>query len=469
MTGLFPEDLNLLFTRLGEQRFAVLGDFCLDAYYFLDQAGSEISVETGLRTNAVRSMRFTPGGAGNVAANLTAMGARHVYALGVVGDDLFGREYLSILASRGVNTDHMVVQPREWNTCVYTKRYDAGTEKPRIDIGNFNRLDPSSIDLLLDGLQKLLPDLDVVLINQQLLNGIHTPEFRGKLKPIIRAADGKIFLLDSRDFNDEYQGTLRKVNDREAALAAGLNPAEGEYTHVENVRRAARRLYERWGAPVFITRGNRGSLVFDGQNPHEIPGLHMLGEIDTVGAGDSVFAGLAAGLAAGFDYGRSLLFATYAAGVTIQKRFVTGTANPDEIRTLAGSAEFNLNPEKADSPRTAVYWPDSEIEIVREPEKRDFEYALFDHDGTISTLRQGWEALMEPVMVKAVFGEALDRVDEETYGRVVADARKLIDDTTGVQTLVQMRELTKLVQRWGFVPGNTCSIPGDTSGSIWKR
>lgn len=459
MTGLSTQELDALFSSLKEKKFAVIGDFALDAYYFLDQTASENSIETGLRTNAVRSMRFTPGGAGNVAANLTSMGARRVYGLGVVGDDMFGREYLSILTDLGIDTRLMVVQQGGWNTCVYTKRYDAGVEKPRIDIGNFNELSLSSVSLLIERLGRLIPDMDVVLINQQLINGIHTPVFRAELKKLILESEGKVFLLDSRDLNDEYQGAIRKINDHEALAAAGLKPATGEHVPAESVHRAANILNQRWGDPVFITRGARGGLVHDGVETNEVPGLHILGKKDTVGAGDSIFAGLAAGLAAGLQNRRALLFASFVAGVTIGKLYQTGTASEAEIRVLAQSPEFNLNPEKAESTRGAEYLPDSDIEIITPFEKSRIEYALFDHDGTISTMREGWETAMEPVMVRAILGDSLDAVGQDVYARVVEDVRECIDATTGIQTLAQMHELVKMIEHWGFTPSEKILTP----------
>ena len=48
-------------------------------------------------------MQFSPGGAGNVAVNLTALGAEHVYGLRVGGDDLYGRETLALPSYAGVD------------------------------------------------------------------------------------------------------------------------------------------------------------------------------------------------------------------------------------------------------------------------------------------------------------------------------------------------------------------------------
>lgn len=91
------------------------------------------------------------------------------------------------------------------------------------------------------------------------------------------------------------------MNDREAARSAGFDPDAFDYRKEERIREATKILYERWKTPVFVTRGDRGSLVFDGAGFQAVPGFHVIDKIDTVGAGDSMFAGIAAGLAAGLS------------------------------------------------------------------------------------------------------------------------------------------------------------------------
>ena len=61
---------------------------------------------------------------------------------------------------------------------------------------------------------------------------------------------------------------------------------------------------------------------------------------------------------------------------------------------------------------------------------------------------------MEPMMVKAVLGERFDDVDEAVYRKVVSRVRRFIDQTTGIQTLVQMQGLIELVREMGFVPAD---------------
>jgi len=137
----------------------------------------------------------------------------------------------------------------------------------------------------------------------------------------------------------------------------------------------------------------------------------------------------------------------------VQKLLQTGTASPEEVLAIGASPDYVYQPELAEDIRRARYLPDTAIEIA-EPLPADFEirYAIFDHDGTISTLRQGWEQVMEPMMIRAILGPAWQSADHATYERIALQAREFIDKTTGIQTLQQMNGLAQMVREAGFVP-----------------
>ena len=67
------EKFKELLQDVSRGKIAVLGDFCLDAYWFIDEAKSEVSIETGQYTRPVKKQHYSLGGAGNVTANLIAM------------------------------------------------------------------------------------------------------------------------------------------------------------------------------------------------------------------------------------------------------------------------------------------------------------------------------------------------------------------------------------------------------------
>jgi len=445
------ELLGKLLDDIRGVRIGVVGDFCLDAYWVLDASLSEISIETGLPTRPVRSQRYSLGGAGNVVNNLVAMGVTKVSAFGVVGADPFGAEMLRILGSLGVNIGGMRVQDHAWDTPVYIKPVEGEAEQGRIDFGNDNRLEASTGASLVSSIRDELSRLDLLIINQQLLRGIHTEDTRRALAEI--GAGARIpFVCDSRTFSDSFTGAIRKLNDREALRLCGELWESDQPVPRPDAERAAQVLFERWKTPVFLTRGSRGMLVRDAAGSHEVPGLQILGRIDTVGAGDSALAGIAAALAAGQDGEKAARLGNLVAGVTVQKLFITGTATPQEILAIGTEPDYVNHPELADDPRGARYHGETEIEVVGQaPARMKITHAIFDNDGTISTLREGWESIMEPVMIQAVLGPGWKAVEEKLFRRVQERVRDYIDKTTGVQTLVQMQGLVEMVREFGLV------------------
>ena len=74
--------LQNILNEISRLSIAVVGDFCLDVYWFIDESKSEISIETGLPTQPIKKQRYSLGGAGNVTNNLRAMGVKDVREIG---------------------------------------------------------------------------------------------------------------------------------------------------------------------------------------------------------------------------------------------------------------------------------------------------------------------------------------------------------------------------------------------------
>lgn len=92
------------------------------------------------------------------------------------------------------------------------------------------------------------------------------------------------------------------------------------------------------------------------------------------------------------------------------------------------------------------YLPGTEIEIVRDVTRGKISHALFDFDGTVSLLREGWPGIMGPVMVEMICG------DTEPTPEIEAEVARVIDETTGIQTILQMEILVKMVREHALVP-----------------
>lgn len=447
------DQLQKILGDISKVKIALAGDFCLDAYWFIDEAKSEISVETNEPTRPVGQQRYSLGGAGNVAANLAAMGVVDIRVFGVIGTDPFGAEMVRIMKATGIQTKNLLIQENEWHTHTYAKPYIDGRELSRVDFGNYNQLSTETADRLIDNLVREIPGIDIVIINQQVPSGIHTDYFKSRLLEVISRFPDTIFMVDSRNFNDYYTGAIRKMNDTEAVRLCGNNKNPDEEVSHAEVLSAAAELYQRYRKPLFITRGSKGSLAIGEKGLCEIPGLMILAKVDTVGAGDSYLAGTASALAAGYEMETAARIGSFVAGVTVQKLFQTGTASPEEILAIGLHPDLIYAPDLAENIRHAHYLADTEIEIINLWENKPrIRHAIFDHDGTVSTLREGWERIMAPMMVNAILGNKYPEVDEVLYAKVRARVDEFIDKTTGIQTLVQMQGLLGLIAEFGFVP-----------------
>lgn len=445
--------LGDVLAAIPKARVTVFGDFCLDAYWLIDPDESELSVETHLPVRRVREQRYGLGGAGNVVANLVDLGVGRVHAVGLVGDDLFGRQMRELLQRLDVETRGLLTGRAGWQTQVYAKPHVGDVERSRIDFGPFNRLGGRDADALAEQLDAAAAESDVVILNQQVPAGVSTPEMIERINAVVSARPECIFLVDSRHRAEQYRACLLKLNAHEASRLAGEPRALDERIPAAAAREFARRLRGRTGRTVFVTRGAWGMVVADGAEVHDVPGIQVIERTDPVGAGDTATSALAAVLATGGDALTAARLANIAASITVRKLRTTGTATPAEIRQVGPQPDYIHLPELADDPRQARRLGDLEIEVVRDlPAGRAVRHAIFDHDGTISTLRQGWEAIMEPMMVRAILGARYDDADEALYHKVVDTVRAFVDRTTGAQTLVQMQGLVELVERFGCVP-----------------
>ena len=430
---------------------AVIGDICLDLYYFTSLEGAEISVETGLQSHSVLQTKQDAGGAGNVAVNCHNLGAS-VDLYGIVGSDCWGTMAKDLIAQRGIDTEGILVQGQNWQTHVYNKIYQGKAELPRYDMGNQNQPLDEKADALLDLLESRLGKYQCVIINEQVPSGLHSPYFQKKLAALIEKNQRRVlWFADCRTLNDRYAFTIRKLNIREAEkiLANGADANAGS----AQCSSCADWLYKRWGTPVVLTMGEEGALVCDESGCKEINSIHIIHELDIVGAGDAFLAGLVTANGAGLNLHESALFGTYAAGVSLCKLFETGHPAIEEIIAIAETGDFNYNPRIASDSRQAQYVSGTDIEIVSPDfktaafKKPMLKAAIFDHDGTISVLRQGWEEVMYAVMVRAIAGSS--SLSPAEIARVQGAVSSLIEKTTGIQTLAQMYSLREMVLSFG--------------------
>lgn len=339
--------LSDLLSLLRPISIGVFGDFCLDAYWQLDETNPELSLETGKPTLAVAQQRYSPGGAGNVVNNLAALGVGKVCAFGVLGDDLFAGEMLRHFGEISTDITGLIRQHSEWQTCVYAKPYRGSEELSRVDFGRFNTLSGESERKLIAAITAEISHLDALVVNQQIPRSLFTSAVVEALNDLASQYPKKVFLLDSRSKVNVFRSMICKVNAIEAAALFGKRIERNEECASDELSDYAKRLFDRFRKPVFITRSRLGLLFFDGIGTVEIPAVYNEGPIDAVGAGDTVVAAIAAALAAGANPHQAGSLAMIASAITVGKLRQTGTATPKEMLDLVDTlSDLSSNPRR---------------------------------------------------------------------------------------------------------------------------
>lgn len=443
-------DLAGILSAFSPLRVGVLGDFALDCYIGLETETGEQSIETGKPVHYGREIRSSPGAAGTIVNNLKALGIRQIYCFGWLGQDLFGRELRYLLAKSGVDTQGLIDVKTGFETYVYLKPLEGGVEASRIDFGTQNKVEVEAVNRVLSVLEDRLPDLDVLIINQQFkesLAAAHRLEVLGAL--LLQYPDCQV-ISDLRTYAGQLKTGIVKGNVGEIARMLGLEKYEEQNT--EKCRSLAKKAFQQLGQPLLMTRGENGLLYIDSSGIYEEPGIALTGTIDVVGAGDACLSAFAAGTGCAAPMLHRLKIANLAAAITVQKINETGTANPAEILDFADRFHYQYHLDKAHDLSSAMFLGSSKIEIVESlPANRDIRSVMFDHDGTLSTLREGWERIMQELMMEMICGDKQGSLNTSEKAALTAHIQGMIDQTTGFPTIMQMEAFVEMIPEVGYV------------------
>jgi rfaE bifunctional protein kinase chain/domain len=146
MSVLSPQRTRNLLRRIAQTRILVVGDIILDQYLW-GRVG-RISPEAPVPVVEVTGESFMPGGAANVARNLTALGAS-VELFGVTGQDHPGRQLEQLLRQQGVGCANLLRQ-RNRPTSLKTRIIAHQQQVVRVDREHRQDLAPAPTQQLLD-------------------------------------------------------------------------------------------------------------------------------------------------------------------------------------------------------------------------------------------------------------------------------------------------------------------------------
>jgi D-beta-D-heptose 7-phosphate kinase/D-beta-D-heptose 1-phosphate adenosyltransferase len=306
-------------------RVLVVGDLMLDRY--LSGSVDRVSPEAPVPVVKVESERHAVGGAGNVAANVTALGAKCVL-VGCVGDDADGAQLRDTLAAdHGIDTS-AVVRTAGRRTTVKTRVLAQRQQIVRVDREIDAEVDDATGAELADKVRDAARSCHAIVV-QDYDKGVLAGVVREAVRDAAAAREAPWVVDPKRRSFFSYAGaTVFKPNARELADALGEGVTPDDPRWMESTR-------ERLGCEhLLLTLGERGmSLQSRSSSLTRLPAVAR-DVYDVSGAGDTVTAVVALVLAAGGTACEGAALANHAAAVEVSKSGVR-TVAPDEIRAHA--------------------------------------------------------------------------------------------------------------------------------------
>lgn len=301
----------------GKPDVIVLGDMILDVY----EHGivKRISPEAPVPVfNCIRKSAVL-GGAGNVAANLVALGC-NATVISFVGRDEPGRIAKKLLAKRKINTNCILPQPKK--TTVKTRFVANNSHLLRADDEDTAALPADLLESAFAKLEMALQHADVVLLSDYAKGSLPSDFCRRAIAAATKA--GKPILVDPKGSDyAKYRGaTLVKPNLKELCESIGKVIDLAAQDAEEQITSAARALAGKNGfKSVLVTLGERGMIFVPTAKNESVISLPTEARevFDVSGAGDTTIAALATALAEGRDIVNAMRFANAAAGIAVSK------------------------------------------------------------------------------------------------------------------------------------------------------
>ncbi|MGB8475234.1 MAG: PfkB family carbohydrate kinase [Candidatus Acidiferrum sp.] len=334
--------LKRLIPKLRGKRMGVLGDLMLDRYVW--GTATRLSPEAAVPVVDFVSQSECLGGAGNVAANLAALGAR-VEMFGAIGTDEAGRAMQKCLRAKDIGDEGVVANAKRVTT-VKTRIIARHQQVVRVDQERREALRPETEKKLLGALFRAMKNMDALVLSDY-DKGLITDDIADRVLSAAHRLKVPVFVKPKTSRLYAYRGARAIVcNAKEAGFF--VTRSLGDERSMEDAGRA---LLAHFGcSAVVITRGENGMSVFEETSPRhlQIPATSFevtyarVGKsgvehgatgrqvFDVTGAGDTVLSVLSLAVAAGASLADAAVLANTAAGVVVGK-LGTASVGPQEL------------------------------------------------------------------------------------------------------------------------------------------
>ncbi len=327
--------LEQLTEKIAGKRILVIGDIIVD--HFVHGTVNRISPEAPVPVVTVTREEYLLGGGANVLNNIFSLGAEAVLC-GIIGADEMGSRLQGLLTDLGASTEGLVTGKRP--TTVKTRVLAQRQQVVRFDREQSGSPSAATIAGMMEYIDTNLANFDAIIISDY-FKGVIGKDLMTKLLAKVEQVkneQGKVIpvVVDPKPGKpDRFHGsTLITPNQMEAEKVSGITIDSNA-----NLKKAAEILLEKVACQaVLITRGEHGMALLEKDKQLLCIPTTAREVFDVTGAGDTVIAALALGLAAGASNADAAALANIAAGVVVAK-VGTATVSCEEILAVLHGEE----------------------------------------------------------------------------------------------------------------------------------
>jgi D-glycero-beta-D-manno-heptose-7-phosphate kinase len=330
-----PEAIRRVFPQ---KRVVIVGDLVADQ--FLRGTIARVSREAPVFILRHDETETLAGAAANAAVNVASLGGTPIL-IGLTGKDVNGGLLRQRLTNSGVGCDlvieHEGLQTTTKIRVLAGQHYAARQQVIRIDYENRVEIGDEIRTKLVQNLVDAGQTADAIIISDYNY-GVAFPEIAEAAKQISKQRDIPL-LIDSRFRLNDFRGaTSATPNQDEVEQILGK-----DFTQNDCLALCTELGY----ASLLVTRGNQGMLLVEpGREPVHIDAVGSSEPVDVTGAGDTVIAAYALGLASGLSFLDAANLANHAGGIVVMKKG-TASATAEELFD-------SLNPNTPESARSSV-------------------------------------------------------------------------------------------------------------------
>lgn len=317
-SAVLNQKLPLIPNPLASKKILVIGDIMLDVYINADV--KRISPEAPVPILDFKSQSAMAGAAANVAANIVSLGSEATL-ISIIGEDIQGRDLLKYIGGMLHVVPYIRVS-KERVTTVKTRYISNNHQMFRVDRETISPIDDDMAKGILEIIKTEAPLHDAVLISDY-AKGMITGKIAESIASIIQSLKIPV-IVDSKakDYNIFSGTTVITPNEIELRNAVPNSSNNSAAAYIINHCRIKN---------ILLTQGAAGMTLFSGDIPYHL-NADAIGIVDVTGAGDTVAAIMAIGLANGTDIRECVRIANAAAGVVVRKPSVA-TVTREELKS----------------------------------------------------------------------------------------------------------------------------------------